>query len=61
MFSRSSSGIKNTHLFYSNQYLVIVEGTDDGPFWANFFPEKIDGYNRKIKPVGGREEVTKYA
>lgn len=59
MFSRTSSGIRNTDLFYKNQYLIIVEGQDDVPFWGIFFPENVDGYKRKIKPVGG-QEIKKY-
>ena len=60
MFSRTSSGIKNTPLFYSRTYLVIVEGTSDKPFWSKFFPEKLNGYKREFKSVGGRLEVQKY-
>jgi hypothetical protein len=60
MFSRTASGIKNTHLFYRGFYLVIVEGTSDCPFWSNFFPNEVNGYKRKIKSVGGRLEVQKY-
>jgi Protein of unknown function (DUF4435) len=59
MFIRTSSGIKNTDLFYRNQYLVYVEGKDDIPFWSIFFPPKIDGYQCKIKHVGG-SEIKKY-
>ncbi len=59
MFSRTSSGIRNTDIFYRNQYLIFVEGQDDVPFWGIFFPENIDGYKRKLKPVGG-EEIKKY-
>lgn len=59
MFSRTSSGIRNTDLFYRGQYLIIVEGQDDVPFWGIFFPENIDGYKRKFKPVGGGE-IKKY-
>lgn len=59
MFSRTSSGIRNTDLFYKNQYLIIVEGQDNVPFWGIFFPEYLDGYKRKLKPVGG-EEIKKY-
>lgn len=55
MFSRTSSGIRNTDLFYRNQYLVVVEGQDDVPFWSIFFPKEVDGYERKFKPVGGSE------
>lgn len=55
MFSRTSSGIRNTDLFYRNQYLVVVEGQDDVPFWGLFFPKEIDGYECKFKPVGGSE------
>lgn len=60
MFSRTSSGIKNIHLFYSGYYIVIVEGSSDAPFWSNLFPDEVEGYKRKIKPVGGRPEVQKY-
>jgi hypothetical protein len=59
MFNRTSSGIRNTDLFYRNQYLIIVEGQDDIPFWSIFFPEYIDNYKRKFKPVGG-DEIKKY-
>lgn len=59
MFSRTSSGIRNTDLFYRNQYLIVVEGQDDVPFWGIFFPENIDGCKRKLKPVGG-DEIKKY-
>jgi hypothetical protein len=55
MLSRTSSGIKNIDLFYPNQYIVIVEGQDDVPFWGILFPSEIDGYKCKFKPVGGRE------
>jgi Protein of unknown function (DUF4435) len=55
MFSRTSSGIRNTDLFNRNQYLVILEGQDDVPFWNIFFPKEIDGYTCKFKPVGGSE------
>ncbi|QHG20713.1 DUF4435 domain-containing protein [Nostoc sp. ATCC 53789] len=60
MFSRTSSGIRNTHLFYSGFYLVIVEGTSDCPFWGKFFPSEINGYKLKLKPVGGKAEVQNY-
>lgn len=60
MFSRTPSGIRNTPLFHGDSYLVIVEGTQDQPFWSNFFPEQIGGYKRKIKAVGGRLEIQKY-
>ncbi len=50
----------NSHLFYSGLYLVIVEGSSDCPFWSNFFPSELNGYKRKLKPVGGRLEVQKY-
>jgi hypothetical protein len=60
MFSRTSSGIRNTHLFHSGFYVVIVEGSSDCPFWSNFFPDEINGYKRKLKPVGGRMEVQNY-
>ena len=60
MFNRTSSGIRNTHLFYSGFYLVIVEGQSDCTFWSNFFPKILNGYKRKIKSVGGRPEVQNY-
>lgn len=60
MFSRTSSGIRNTHLFHSGFYVVIVEGSSDCPFWSNFFPSELNGYKRKLKPVGGRLEVQHY-
>ena len=60
MFSRTPSGIRNTHLFHSGFYVVIVEGSSDCPFWSNFFPIEINGYKRKLKPVGGRLEVQHY-
>jgi hypothetical protein len=60
MISRTPSGIRNTDLFYRKQYLVIVEGDDDRPFWKLFFPDDIDGYKLKLKAVGGRAEVEKY-
>lgn len=59
MFSRTPSGIKNTDLFYPGQYLVIVEGEDDIPFWGIFFPKELSGYKCKIKSVGG-SEIKKY-
>jgi len=59
MFSRTSSGIRNSDLFYTDHYLVIVEGQDDVPFWGIFFPESIDGYKLKFKHVGG-EAIKKY-
>ena len=59
MFTRTSSGIRNSDLFYPGQYLVIVEGKDDVPFWRIFFPEEISGYKCKFKPVGGNE-IKKY-
>lgn len=60
MFSRTSSGIRNTHLFHSGFYVVIVEGSSDCPFWSRFFPNELNGYKRKIKPVGGKLEVQNY-
>ncbi|WP_292789009.1 DUF4435 domain-containing protein [Nostoc sp. NMS7] len=60
MLSRTASGIRNTDLFYRKEYLVIVEGDDDRPFWKLFFPENIDGYKLKLKAVGGKAEVKKY-
>jgi hypothetical protein len=60
MFSRTSSGIRNIHLFHSGFYIVIVEGSSDCPFWSRFFPNELNGYKRKIKPVGGRLEVQNY-
>ena len=59
MFTRTPSGIRNTDLFYRNQYLIIVEGPDDIPFWSIFFPKYIDDYKRKFKFVGGGE-IKKY-
>jgi len=59
MFSRTSSGIKNTDLFYRNQYIVWVEGQDDITFWGMFFPKQISGYECKFKPAGG-SEINKY-
>jgi len=59
MFSRTSSGIKNTDLFYRNKYIVVVEGQDDVPFWGIFFPKEVAGYECKFKPVGG-SEIKKY-
>ncbi len=58
--SRTPSGLKNIHLFYRNQYLVIVEGEDDQPFWSRFFPKDVKGLKLKLMPVGGRTEVNKY-
>jgi len=60
MFSRTPSGIKNTDLFYRKQYIVIVEGSDDIPFWSLFFPREVAGYERKFKQVGGKTEIAKY-
>lgn len=60
MFSRTPSGIRNTHLFHNGYYVVIVEGSSDSPFWGNFFPNEVNGYKRKLKPVGGRLEVQQY-
>ncbi|BAQ62046.1 putative orphan protein [Geminocystis sp. NIES-3708] len=60
MFTRSSSGIKNADIFYKGEYLVYVEGNDDKLFWSSFFPEKINGYKCKLKPVGGFPELKKY-
>lgn len=60
MFIRTSSGIRNTHLFHSGFYIVIVEGSSDCPFWSNFFPSEMNGYKRKLKSVGGRSEVQHY-
>lgn len=60
MFSRTSSGINNSHLFLSGFYVVIVEGSTDCSFWNNFFPNEINGYKIKLKPVGGRSEVQPY-
>jgi hypothetical protein len=60
MFSRTSSGIRNIHLFHGGFYVVIVEGSSDCPFWSNFFPSELNGYKRKLKPVGGRLEVQLY-
>jgi hypothetical protein len=60
MFTRTSPGIRNIHLFYSGSYVVIVEGPSDCPFWSNFFPNEVNGYRIKLKPVGGRLEVQNY-
>jgi hypothetical protein len=60
MFSRTSSGIRNTPLFNNNVYIVIVEGPSDRPFWSKFFPDEFNGYKRKFKPVGGRPQVQAY-
>jgi hypothetical protein len=60
MFSRTSSGIRNIHLFHSGCYIVIVEGPSDCTFWRRFFPDELNGYKRKIKSVGGKLEVQKY-
>lgn len=60
MVSRTPSGIRNTDLFYRKQYLVIVEGDGDRPFWKSFFPDDIDGYKLKLKAVGGKAEIEKY-
>lgn len=60
MFSRTLSGIRNTHLFHHGFYVVIVEGSNDCPFWSNFFPNEMNGYKRKLKPVGGRLGVQNY-
>lgn len=60
MFTRTSSGIKNADIFYKGEYLVYVEGDDDKLFWSFFFPEKINHYKCKLKPVGGFPELKKY-
>jgi Protein of unknown function (DUF4435) len=60
MLNRTSSGIKNIHLFYPDYYLVIVEGSSDRPFWSKFFPDELNGYKRKFKPVVGRPEVERH-
>jgi hypothetical protein len=60
MLIRTSSGIRNTPLFYRGFYLVIVEGQDDELFWSKFFPVEINGYRRRFKPVGGRQQVQPY-
>jgi hypothetical protein len=60
MFSRTPSGIRNTHLFHSGFYMVIVEGPVDKSFWSNFFPNEVNGYKRKLKSVGGQPEVQLY-
>ena len=59
MLEHTSARIRNAHLFDRNRYLVIVEGKDDLPFWNLFFPNCINGYRLKIKPVGGKE-INKY-
>jgi hypothetical protein len=59
MLEHTSSRIRNAHLFDKKRYLVIVEGKDDLPFWNLFFPDCINGYRLKIKPVGGKE-INKY-
>ncbi|MBD2580279.1 DUF4435 domain-containing protein [Oscillatoria sp. FACHB-1406] len=59
MTSRTTSGIRNTDLFYRKQYLVIVEGEDDIPFWEMLFPKQISNYECKFKQVGG-SEIKKY-
>ena len=60
MVNRTSSGINNADLFRKNEYLVYVEGKDDINFWRIFFPDEIDGFKCKIKPVGGDKEIEKY-
>lgn len=60
MFTRTSSGINNYPLFIPKEYVVIVEGSSDCPFWSNFFPDEVNGYKRRFKPVGGRPEVQNY-
>ena len=60
MVTRTSSGIRNIHLFYSGFYVVIVEGPTDKPFWSELFPDEINGYKKKLKPVGGWPEVQTY-
>ncbi|MBD6617512.1 DUF4435 domain-containing protein [Komarekiella sp. 'clone 1'] len=61
MFIRTSSGIKNSDLFtYNNEYIIYVEGEDDGPFWKQLFPDYVDGYKPKFKHVGGKKEIKKY-
>jgi Protein of unknown function (DUF4435) len=60
MVNRTSSGINNADLFHKNEYLVYVEGKDDINFWRIFFPDEIDGFHCKIKPVGGDNEIEKY-
>jgi Protein of unknown function (DUF4435) len=59
MLEHTSARIRNAHLFSKNRYLVVVEGKDDLPFWNLFFPDCINGYRLKIKPVGGTE-INKY-
>jgi hypothetical protein len=59
MLQHTSARIRNAHLFDKNRYLVVVEGKDDLPFWNLFFPDYINGYRLKIKPVGGTE-IKKY-
>jgi hypothetical protein len=41
MLSHTPSGIRNLHLFHRNQYVVIVEGEDDKPFWSKIFPKEV--------------------
>ena len=60
MVNRTSSGISNADLFRKNEYFVYVEGKDDINFWRIFFPDEIDGFKCKIKPVGGDKEIEKY-
>ena len=60
MFNRTPSGIRNTPLFHSVSYLVIVEGTSDKPFWSKFFPEEVDGFKREFKVVEGKLQVQEY-
>ncbi|MEG3922240.1 DUF4435 domain-containing protein [Microcoleus sp. T3_A4] len=60
MLTRTSSGIRNTSLFYRGFYLVIVEGQDDEVFWSKFFPAEINGYKRRFKRPGGRPQVQPY-
>ena len=59
MFSRTSSGIRNKSLFYSDEYFVYVEGKDDVAFWKIFFSTQTDKYKSKIIAVGGKEEIKK--
>jgi hypothetical protein len=53
MLDRTSSGIKNSHLFHKGKYLVFVEGPDDINFWRIFFPKSIHGFQCKIKATEG--------
>jgi hypothetical protein len=60
MLNRTPLGIRNTPLFYKDNYLVIVEAQADCSFWSYFFPSELNGYKIKLKPVGGKLQVQKY-